>query len=272
MLIEVSNKILFITGVLLLVGIIYTNASRHTQDKTEKLIQSICEKLYDDDLYSEENQQWSIFCEKWIKSMNHQQHNDIENENVIDESLMKENYLPRKFSFRSGFRSGGSSSRISSRISRSSSSGSSNIRTSGSRISSIATRFRNTRTGATVSRPTGWLWSRTRHVFLPVSQHYYYRSHSSNNRYTTPPTGNVTYYYYCTSNTSSSMEIQCSSINDDDGQCCEDETISQVFCCGGKIDDYLIEDFNQATKTIARIFYTLTAITLFIHIFMRRFY
>ncbi|CAF3956585.1 unnamed protein product [Rotaria sp. Silwood1] len=255
MLIEVRSHILFITGILLLVGITYTNASKQAQDKADKLIQFICEKLYDDDLYSEENQRWLSLCEKWIKSMNHQQQNDLQNENMIDG--------------KSGFRSS-SSSRISSSSSRSSSSRSNSIRTSGSRTSSIGTRFRSIRTGATISRPTGWLWSRTRHIFLPVSRYYYYRSRPSNNRYTTPATGNET-YYYCTSNTSAAIEIQCSSINGD-GQCCEDETISQVFCCGGKIDDDLVDDFNQATQIIARIFYTLTAIALFMHIFMRRFY
>ncbi|CAF3001876.1 unnamed protein product [Rotaria sp. Silwood2] len=270
MLIGVRTQILFTTSILLLVKITHTNASRRAQDKAEKLIQSICEKLYDDDLYSEENRQWLNVCEKWIKSINHQEQNDIENENMIDESSMKENYQPRKFSFRSGFRSSGSSSRTSFSSSRSSSSGSSSIRTSGSRISSFGTQFRTTRTGATISRPTGWLWSRSRRVFLPISRYYYYRSRPSNNRYTTPATGYET-YYYCTSNTSASMEIQCSSINGD-SQCCEVESTSQVFCCGGKIDDDLLEDFNQATQIIARIFYTLTAITLFMHIFMRRFY
>jgi hypothetical protein len=158
-------------------------------------------------------------------------------------------HQPRKSRSRSRSRGGRS------RISRSSIS-----RPSGSRI----TRYPSTRTGATISRQVGWLWSRSRHIFLPLSTRYYYRSHSSYNRYTTPATGSEI-YYYCTSN--SSMEIQCSSKNGD-GQCCEDEKLYQAYCCGGKIEDDFVEDFNQATQ----IFCTLSALALFTHIFIRRFY
>lgn len=78
-------------------------------------------------------------------------------------------------------------------------------------------------------------------------------------------------YYYCTSNNNASAEIQCSSI-DGDTQCCEEETTQQVFCCGGKISDDFKEDPNRAAKILARLFYTLAAITLCVHIFIRRFY
>lgn len=68
------------------------------------------------------------------------------------------------------------------------------------------------------------------------------------------------------------MEIQCSTLNGD-GQCCEDETTKQPFCCGGKVDDDIVEDSNQATThIIARIFFTLSAITLVMHLVTRRFY
>jgi hypothetical protein len=67
------------------------------------------------------------------------------------------------------------------------------------------------------------------------------------------------------------MEIQCSTINGD-GQCCEDETTHEVFCCGGPISDDLVEDYSQATRILARLFYTLSAIALLMHIFIRRFH
>jgi hypothetical protein len=67
------------------------------------------------------------------------------------------------------------------------------------------------------------------------------------------------------------VEIQCSSIHGD-AECCEDEAIQQVFCCGGKISEDFIQDANRATQIIARIFYNLAAITLCVHIFMRRFH
>jgi hypothetical protein len=173
---------------------------------------------------------------------------------------MEQSRQPRRVggTSRSGSRS--SSSRVSSSSSR-----------VGSRISSLATRYRSSRTGASISRPSGWLWSRSRHVFLPVSQHYYYRSYSSHHRYTTTPSLSSGAYYYCTSNISISKEIQCSTINGD-GQCCEDETTRHVYCCGGSIDADFVEDFSQATRILSQIFYTLSAIALVMHILMRRFH
>jgi hypothetical protein len=146
----------------------------------------------------------------------------------------------------------------------------SGIRTgSGTRTPSIA-RYRNTRTGATISRPTGWQWSRSALIFLPLARRYSHRSRSSSNRYTTPDTSSVT-YYYCTSTTDASMEIQCSSVNGD-MQCCEDENTQNPFCCGGDIPDDILQDMNRATQTIARLFYTLAAMSLCVHLFIRRFY
>ncbi len=136
--------------------------------------------------------------------------------------------------------------------------------------SSSITRFVNTRTGATISRPSGWQWSRSRLIFLPIATRFFHRSSSSSNRFTTPATSSVT-YYYCTSGDDPSVEIQCSSI-DRDTQCCEDETTHEAFCCGGDVPDYILQDMNRATQTIARIFYTLAALALCMHLFMRRFY
>jgi len=101
-----------------------------------------------------------------------------------------------------------------------------------------------------------------------ISRRYIYRS-SSYNRHTTPSAGSER-FYYCTSNSTNTSEIQCSSTNGDN-QCCDDETYENVFCCGGKISEDLDEDFNQAKKVLARIFYTLSAVALVMHIFMRRF-
>jgi hypothetical protein len=140
----------------------------------------------------------------------------------------------------------------------------------GSRSSSSGTRFVNTRTGATISRPSGWQWSRSRLTFLPLASRFLHRSRSSSSRFTTPSTSSVT-YYYCTSSADSSAEIQCSSVNGD-SQCCEDETNQQPFCCGGQISGDFIEDTNRAVQILAQIFYTLAAMALCIHLFMRRFY
>lgn len=145
------------------------------------------------------------------------------------------------------------------------------IRTgSGGRPSSSGIRYQNTHTGQTISRPNGWQWSRTGLIFLPLATRYFYRSRSSSGRYTTPATSSMT-YYYCTSDTDSSAEIQCSSA-DGDNKCCEDEETHEAFCCGGDVPDYLLQDMNRATQTIARIFYTLAALALCMHLFMRRFY
>jgi len=132
------------------------------------------------------------------------------------------------------------------------------------------TQYRNTRTGTTINRPTGSQWSRSSLLFLPLAIRFALRSRSSSSRFTTPSTGSTT-YYYCTSLNDPSTEIQCSSV-DGDNQCCEDQTTQQAFCCGGNIPDYILQDMNRATQTIARFFYTLAALALCMHLFMRRFY
>jgi hypothetical protein len=132
------------------------------------------------------------------------------------------------------------------------------------------TRYRNTRTGTTINRPTGSQWSRSSLIFLPLAIRFALRSRSSSSRFTTPSTGS-TNYYYCTSLVDPSTEIQCSSI-DGDNQCCEDVNTQQAFCCGGNIPDYILQDMNRATQTIARIFSTLAVLALCTHLFMRRFY
>ena len=66
------------------------------------------------------------------------------------------------------------------------------------------------------------------------------------------------------------MEIQCSSATGDT-QCCDDEAASTVYCCGSDASDELDDDFNQATKIVARVLYTLSILALLTHILMRRF-
>jgi hypothetical protein len=137
----------------------------------------------------------------------------------------------------------------------------------GVRTPSVA-RYRFTRTGGSIPRPAGWLWSRTRLVFLPLARRHSQRSRSSSNQYTTP-SGNTNTYYYCTSDVNPSVEIQCSGATGD-AQCCEDETTQEAYCCGGEIPDDVVQDMNRATQLLARIFYVLAAIALSLHFLMRR--
>lgn len=176
----------------------------------------------------------------------------------------QEDITPQKMAYKAPVRIGirtGSSIRT----------GGSSIRTgSGIRTSSSIARYQNTRTGQSYPRPSGWQWSRSALIFLPLSTRHFYRSRSSSHRYTTPATGSQM-YYYCTSDNDLSVEIQCSS-TDGDQQCCEDESTHDAFCCGSNVPDYLLRDPNRAARTIAGIFYTLAALTLCMHLFMRRFY
>ena len=172
-------------------------------------------------------------------------------ENEDDKSIN----IPR----RAGSRGGTSGSRISG--SRTSVSRTTGSRTSSSRTSS----YRNTRTGTVISRPAGYQWSRTRLVFLPIARRYSQRSRSSSNRYTTPA-GSGENYYYCSSDQDQSLEIQCTSTYNDN-QCCEDEN-EQPYCCGGDIPSEY-EEISRATKTLAKLFYSLAALLLLLHFYRR---
>ena len=177
---------------------------------------------------------------------------------------MTQNHQPRLIGSRG---SRGSSSRRTS-----GGGGGGTIRTSGggSRPTSPGIRYRIRSTGANIIRPPGSLWSRTRNSFLPISRRYFHRTRSSTNRYTTPSTGPTT-YYYCSTNDTVPDEIQCSSI-DDNTKCCEDEKTQEVSCCSETIGDDLDDDYNRATKLLAKTFYTLAAMALLLHILRRRFY
>ena len=186
--------------------------------------------------------------------------------------IIQSDKQPRKAAVRFGSVSRGGS-RISSGSRTSSSSGSRTSGSSGSRVSassssSSSTNYYNTRTGVRYNRPTGWLWSRNRLVFLAVASRFTIRHYSSRSHFTTPSSSSVT-YYYCTSNDNSSAEIQCSSENGDT-QCCE-ETNNEAFCCGGSIPNDIEQDMSRATQKVSRIFYTIAALALFMHLFMRRF-
>ena len=147
---------------------------------------------------------------------------------------------------------------------------------SGSRISSGASRvssssrYRSTRTGTTYNRPSGWQWSRSSLIFLPLAIRFAHRSRSSSSRYTTPTPGS-TDYYYCTSIDNPSIEIQCSS-NNNDAECCEEIASQQAFCCGGTIPDDILQDMNRAAQNMARVFYTIAGLALGMHFLVRRCY
>ncbi|CAF2816937.1 unnamed protein product [Rotaria sp. Silwood2] len=234
------------------IDIIYT-----TESKPNKLIQNICDTLYSDNSLSiDENQQWELICQELFHSKDEDKYIKEEQHSNKDENTSQNKQMNKAIRITGGIRSGIRS-------------GSSGIRT-GIRTSPSITRYSNTRTGATIFRPNGWIWSRSRLMFLPLATRYLYRSRSSSNRYTTPATSSQT-YYYCTANNDASVEIQCSSVSGD-SQCCEDQEGKQPFCCGGDIPEDYVEDMNRATKRIAQVFYTLTALALCMHLLVRRFY
>jgi hypothetical protein len=76
--------LLFSIYALLLYGNINTIASKRSHKNAEDLIEDICDKLFDEDLQSEENQRWEKLCKNWIKSVDHRRHSDRQDENNID--------------------------------------------------------------------------------------------------------------------------------------------------------------------------------------------
>jgi hypothetical protein len=78
-LIKMRAEILLIISILLLSGSITT--SRGSQKNAEDLIQDICDKLFNENLDSDEDQQWETLCTNLFK---YQQHHDISSENNID--------------------------------------------------------------------------------------------------------------------------------------------------------------------------------------------
>ncbi|CAF1157954.1 unnamed protein product [Adineta ricciae] len=252
---------------IILVIILKINSSYAVALDANKLIRSICDELNNNNTIDiQEDEQWKIICQELSLFEKDQSTTD---NNLVGENIQWDRQ-PRKLAVRFGGASRGGS-RISSG-SRSSSgsrtSGSSGSRTSASSSSSSSANYYNTRTGVRYNRPTGWLWSRSRLTFLVVASRFTSRHYSSSSHFTTPSSSSVT-YYYCTSIDNTSAEIQCSSANGDT-QCCE-ETNHEAFCCGGSIPNDIQEDMSRATQTVSRIFYTIAALALFMHLFMRRF-
>jgi hypothetical protein len=70
--------------VLLLYDNIHAISSKRSHKKAEDLIEDICDKLFDEDLQSEENQRWEKLCKNWMKSVHHQRHSNRHDENNID--------------------------------------------------------------------------------------------------------------------------------------------------------------------------------------------
>jgi hypothetical protein len=78
-------RVYFIIYILLLLGMIMINASeRRSKTKADQIIRDICEKLYDDDLYSDENRKWYTLCEEWIKTKDPKQDEVLQDENIVD--------------------------------------------------------------------------------------------------------------------------------------------------------------------------------------------
>ncbi len=84
MFIEINAQLFFSITILLLFGNINASLSKLLQKDAENLIQDICDKSFDEDLSSEENQLWAKFCKKWIKPIEQQQYSDIKSEDIRD--------------------------------------------------------------------------------------------------------------------------------------------------------------------------------------------
>ncbi|CAF1177641.1 unnamed protein product [Adineta ricciae] len=258
---------MYVKLTIILVITLTINRSYSAALDANKLNRLICDELNNNNTIDvQEDEQWKVICQELslIEKVQSATDNNLVGENIQPDKQ------PRKAAVRFGSVSRGGS-RISSG-SRSSSgsrtSGSSGSRVSASSSSSSSVNYYNTRTGVRYNRPTGSLWSRSRLAFLVLASRYTSRRYSSSSRFTTPASGSVT-YYYCTSIDNTSAEIQCSSENGDT-QCCE-ETDYEPFCCGGNVPDDIQQDMSRATQTVSRIFYTIAALALFMHLFMRHF-
>jgi hypothetical protein len=84
-------RILLTIGMLLLIGAIIINAwERRSKHRANQIMRDICERLYDDNLYSDENRKWYILCEDWInKKEQKRRHKIIQDENIMDGKKIK---------------------------------------------------------------------------------------------------------------------------------------------------------------------------------------
>jgi hypothetical protein len=83
-LINMNTGLLFSICALLVYENIFTAASKRSHKKAEDLIEDICDKLFDEDLQSDENQRWERLCQNWMKSVHQQRHSVKPDENIID--------------------------------------------------------------------------------------------------------------------------------------------------------------------------------------------
>jgi hypothetical protein len=94
--IKAMARLFFIIGISLLFEAIMINAlERRSKTKADQIIRDICERLYDDDLYSDENKKWYSLCEEWIKTKDSKQNEVVQDENIMDGK--KINYIDFTF-------------------------------------------------------------------------------------------------------------------------------------------------------------------------------
>lgn len=67
-------------GILLCLWIVTIKASSQSKARVDRLIGNICNRLYDEAVYSVENQRWAQLCGKWVDSMEHH----LQREHIID--------------------------------------------------------------------------------------------------------------------------------------------------------------------------------------------
>jgi hypothetical protein len=83
-------RILLTIGILLLFGTIIIDASeRRSKHKADQIIRDICERLYDDDLYSDENRKWYILCQEWIEKKAQKLYEVVQDENIMNGKKIK---------------------------------------------------------------------------------------------------------------------------------------------------------------------------------------
>jgi len=85
-------RILLTIDVLLLFGTIIINASeRRLKHKADQMIRDICERLYDDNLYSDDNRKWYILCQEWIEKQHQKKYEVVQDENIMNGKKIKIN-------------------------------------------------------------------------------------------------------------------------------------------------------------------------------------
>jgi hypothetical protein len=84
-----ARKLLHIC-ILLLFGTILIHAlEQRSKHKAEQIIRDICERLYNDDLYSDENRKWYRLCEEWIEKKEQKRYEILQDETIMDGKEIK---------------------------------------------------------------------------------------------------------------------------------------------------------------------------------------